>query len=197
MQKSDQLRQMASEMRPWVKHNFGDRAAWQPLLGIVEELGEYAEAKEGGFRLEVAAAKLKDALADDMIFITDYCNCMGWDIGEVYDAAAPYTANTNIPLSLERALGKLAHAYLKTAQGIRKGEDHDRAGHQALIYIVGHLLIRAEGSFDLVETTLKTWGVVRLRDWKKDPVAAGETKPCDQCQHPDHDGECECGKETG
>lgn len=174
MMKSDQLRQMAAEMRPWVKHNFGDRAAWQPLLGIVEELGEYAEALEGGFRLEVAAAKAKDALADTMIFITDYCNCMGWDIGDILNAAAPHMANTDIPVSLARALGKLAHAYLKTAQGIRKGEDHDAAGRQALVYVVAHLLIRAK-SFDLVDETLKTWEVVRLRDWKKDPVNAGES----------------------
>ena len=38
------LQQLQEEQVPWVKHNFGDRAAYQPLLGMTEELGEFCYA---------------------------------------------------------------------------------------------------------------------------------------------------------
>lgn len=38
------LRKLQEEQKPWVKHNFGDRPSWMPLLGAVEELGELAHA---------------------------------------------------------------------------------------------------------------------------------------------------------
>lgn len=32
------LKQLQEEQQPWVKHNFGDRPSWHPLLGIMEEI---------------------------------------------------------------------------------------------------------------------------------------------------------------
>lgn len=39
------IRQIQQEQVSWVRHNFGDRPAWMPLLGIVEEVGELEEAQ--------------------------------------------------------------------------------------------------------------------------------------------------------
>lgn len=81
------LRQLQEEMKPWVKHNFGDRPAWQPLLGAVEELGELAHAhlkQEQGIRTnENHEEAAKDAVADTIIYLADYCNCRGFDLGRI------------------------------------------------------------------------------------------------------------------
>lgn len=93
------LKQLQGAQRAWVKHNFPDRTAHGPLLGVTEELGELAEChdepsahiqelmkvlgrlshahlkNEQGIR----GSELKhyrdkiDAVADIIIFLADYC----------------------------------------------------------------------------------------------------------------------------
>lgn len=78
------LRKLQDEQRPWVKHNFGDRPSWMPLLGIMEELGELAHAhlkQAQGIRTsEDHEAMAKDAVADIVIFLADYCSSRGFDL---------------------------------------------------------------------------------------------------------------------
>lgn len=78
------LRQLQDEQRPWVKHNFGDRPSWMPLLGIMEELGELAHAHlkmaQGIRTSEDHLAKAKDAVGDIVVFLADYCSAMGFDL---------------------------------------------------------------------------------------------------------------------
>lgn len=88
MKGNDTLRRLQEEQRIWVAHNFGsDRPSWHPLLGAVEELGELAHAhlkEEQGIRssegLEDAA---KDAVADCIIYLSDYCSARGFDLDEI------------------------------------------------------------------------------------------------------------------
>ena len=81
--KADPIRTAQREQVEWVKHNFGERPSWQPLLGAVEELGELAHAhlkQEQGIRLhEDHEANAKDAVADVTIYLLDYCSSRGWD----------------------------------------------------------------------------------------------------------------------
>ena len=101
------LRVLQAEQVSWVKHNFGDRPAWQPLLGLMEEIGELTEATGGnqhitelvrvlgrlahadlksfqGIRTnEDHDAKAKDAVADIVIFLADYCSARGWDMEDI------------------------------------------------------------------------------------------------------------------
>ena len=78
------LRRLQAEQVPWIKHNFGDRPSWMPLLGAVEELGELAHAhlkQAQGIRVsEDHDAKAKDAIADVVIFLADYCTARGFDL---------------------------------------------------------------------------------------------------------------------
>ena len=78
------LKTLQDEQRPWVKHNFGDRPAWQPLLGAVEEIGELAHAHlkhEQNIRTnESHIENAKDAVADAIIYLSDYCSAMGFDL---------------------------------------------------------------------------------------------------------------------
>jgi len=80
------FRQLQQEQVPWVKHNFGDREAWQPLLGAVEELGELAHAHlKHTQRIRVEENHLEnaeDAVADVIIYLADYCSAMGFDLQE-------------------------------------------------------------------------------------------------------------------
>ncbi len=133
-----------------------------PLLGLVEEAGELAEADS---KRDLAA--IGDALADIMIFALDYCSGMGWDAGDMWavNAPAPQAGFIGILVSL----GKLCHAHLKQAQGIRVSEDHEKAARKALEALFSCLRLK---DASLVERTLQTWQTVKKRDWKANPVTA-------------------------
>lgn len=81
------LKQLQEEQKPWVLHNFGNRPTWMPLLGAVEELGELAHAhlKEAqGIRTnENHIENAKDAIADIIIYLADYCSSRGFDFQEI------------------------------------------------------------------------------------------------------------------
>jgi len=81
------LRELQAEQVPWVKHNFGDRPSWMPLLGAVEELGELAHAhlkKAQGIRVsENHTEKTRDAVADIIIYLADYASASGFDLQSV------------------------------------------------------------------------------------------------------------------
>lgn len=84
----DVLSWVQYEQKRWVRWNFGERPSYQPLLGAFEELGELAHAhlkQEQGIRgsAEENEAKAKDAVADTVIFLADYCTARGWDISEI------------------------------------------------------------------------------------------------------------------
>lgn len=77
------LRQLQEEQRAWVAHNFPGRESYEPLLGAVEELGELAhahiKAKQGIRSHENHDAATRDAVADVVIFLADYCTAKGID----------------------------------------------------------------------------------------------------------------------
>ena len=81
------LRKLQDEQRPWVKHNFGDRPSWMPLLGAMEELGELAHAHlkdaQGIRQGEDHKAAAQDAIADIVIFLADYCSAQGYDFESI------------------------------------------------------------------------------------------------------------------
>ena len=44
-----------------------------------------------------------------------------------------------------------------------------------MVYFIAHLIkMSTKHGFDLIAETHKVWQKVKQRDWKKDPVAAGE-----------------------
>lgn len=80
--------QLQQEQREWSLKNFGPHDAIDPLLGAFEELGELAHAvlkQRQGIRgtAEEHEAAAKDAVADTIIFLADYCTCRGWDLGQI------------------------------------------------------------------------------------------------------------------
>jgi NTP pyrophosphatase (non-canonical NTP hydrolase) len=73
-----QLDDIQVEQRIWAEKNFGDVPSWQPLLGVVEELGELAHAylkNTQKIRMEEDhKANMVDAIGDTVIFLLDFCN---------------------------------------------------------------------------------------------------------------------------
>ena len=81
---------LQEQQRPWVAHNFPKREPYFPLLGAMEELGELAHAHlkmlQGirGTR-EEHLMNAQDAVADIVIFLSDYCSAMGFDFQSIME----------------------------------------------------------------------------------------------------------------
>ena len=80
------LKAFQAEQREWSERNFGGKygSGYRPLLGALEELGELAHAhlkSEQGIRnTECHAAAKRDAVADVIIYLADYCSNEGIDL---------------------------------------------------------------------------------------------------------------------
>ena len=83
------LRKLQQEQKEWSNYNFSNRTNYQPLLGIVEEVGELAHAHlkfEQNVRInEDHLAKKKDAIGDIVIFLSDYCTMNNIDFQEAVE----------------------------------------------------------------------------------------------------------------
>jgi len=175
---------LQDEVSLWSRHNFGDQPTVNPLLGAVEELGELDEhytrwknARDTGDLLgdkDTHHANTEDAVGDMMIYLADYCGRAGLNMAqcEIIGARSHVTADPVINSAIE--VGKLAHAHLKCAQGIRTTEDHEMARRtQVGRLIVWLRLFGRNSDMDFDGVVINTWEEVRKRDWKKDPAGAG------------------------
>lgn len=85
----DVLSIVQRELVPWQEHNFPNRPAWQPLVGMQEELGELAHAflkKSQNIRLtENHNENLIDSLADLLVYACDFANACGIDLSDALD----------------------------------------------------------------------------------------------------------------
>lgn len=79
---------MQQEHRVWLQHNFPEQKPYQPLLGIMEEVGELAHAhlkaeqniREAADCLIEPRAMMVDAVGDIFVFLMSYCNSNGLDL---------------------------------------------------------------------------------------------------------------------
>lgn len=82
-----ELNEIQQQHREWQLRNFGEHPAWHPLLGVGEEVGELQHAflkREQGIRgtKEEHDAAIRDAVADILIYLCDFCNCEKIDMLE-------------------------------------------------------------------------------------------------------------------
>ena len=79
------LNKFQREQMEWTNKNFPNQKPYQPLLGIMEEVGELshahlkAEQDIRGTQEEHYYAKV-DAVADILVFLAGYCNQVGIDL---------------------------------------------------------------------------------------------------------------------
>lgn len=82
--------QLQREHARWAKRNFPDKDPYEPLLGVMEEVGELSHAHlkaVQGIRgtKEEHAEKAKDAIGDIIVFLADYCTENGYDMQEIVE----------------------------------------------------------------------------------------------------------------
>lgn len=73
---------LQTEAKKWTQHNFPNAKPYQPLLGIIEEVGELAHAHlkaEQGIRDPKIESKV-DAIADAIVFMAHYCTLNNIDL---------------------------------------------------------------------------------------------------------------------
>ena len=152
------LKQLQSEHNEWAERNFGAHEAWQPLVGMIEELGELAEARREG-----NVPKILDAIGDVMIFMCDFCSCVSFDFDELVAGKRTKIFNDDLRIWA----GKLCHHFLKKHQGIRgKADEHTQDIRIILHYIIGILDNQCVLLGTSVErVTVDTWQTVKVRDW--------------------------------
>lgn len=174
------LRKIQEEQKPWVKHNFPGRKDYEPLIGIIEELGElsHAHLKEiQGIRTnENHIENARDAVADIVIYIADYCSGRGYDLQGIYKKASIVSRSTieelgdatgyQIIFYISSSVGKLARHYLMNSQESEKNEIGN-----ILLFLIDYCIIR---DFSFEHAVQETWDKVKQRDWKKDSESAGE-----------------------
>ena len=85
------LTELQSLVKPWHEQNFPAAPAWQPLVGMQEELGELSHAflkRAQNIRMdEDHDSNIRDALADIIVFMAHFANIEGIDLDEAVDAA--------------------------------------------------------------------------------------------------------------
>lgn len=79
------LRELQDQVGKWSRKNFGDQPADNPMLGVVEEVGELAHAvlkARQGIRGTAAGhnAAIADAVGDLIIYLADFCGRSGIDL---------------------------------------------------------------------------------------------------------------------
>lgn len=156
--------ELAVAVNNWSMANFGSQQGLgfiSPLLGIVEEVGEYDEA--------LTLEDKEDAIGDILIFALDYAKRAGMDLSDVplFSKAVTYCPG--------KWVSKLAHARLKRFQNIRGMGDIVAFRAKEKEAIVG-LFGACEGlaavnlfdrAFDIACTTFTN--VVAKRKWHTQP----------------------------
>lgn len=160
------------EQKEWSDKNFGkDQPSHQPLLGIIEEVGE----------LNMALAtsnvpEIKDAIADAIIFASGYCSSRGWSLQMVANTKLESLPGdpgmspiVNVMMALQQMTGVLAHHHLKHEQGIRESSiTHEVKAKNAMTHILILLASMATLTGNEVFQILdEVWSTVKLRDWSK------------------------------
>lgn len=173
------------EVMRWAMHNFPSAQVHEPLLGVVEEIGELYNAhsiikrpENGG--AEKREQEIDDAVGDIMVFLAHYCGLNGFSL---ISCVTTYGAEDHpmfnpFPLwGLVEASGRLCHAHLKASQKIR-GNHRENAQQQIGNIVASLRSLCKNQKQELTEIVDHVWGEVKKRDWKKFPLDGGyKTKP--------------------
>ncbi len=160
------------EMVIWQDHNFPGRPAWVPLVGMVEEIGELAAAREVH-----DLSEMRDAVGDIGIYMVDFCNGLKLDVQPIWDeACSTGTKFDDTGAGLQNEIGRVAHGFLKSFQQIRMNEDHAGNIRAGLVNLVAYLqrIARVAGIGEVDEIIHSVWQQVKQRVWKKNRATAHE-----------------------
>jgi hypothetical protein len=181
------LSQLQKENLVWVEKNFPHTRI--PFDGIVEETGELAEAIDVWTpdAPQEIHDRVADAIADAVVYMSDFCNLNGFDLDTIVEMAEPLVLDTVDPfMTGMKILGQAAHSKLKLHQGIRgKAEVHrEFLQHHlgqlyrfyeviALKHLAGYEILRDSkgvgiiyvSNQSLIQVIEHVWEQVSKRDW--------------------------------
>jgi hypothetical protein len=162
----EMLKTMQAEAAIWTRYNFPDQRTYQPLLGMVEELGELWDAETTSLQL--------DALADMLIFATNFCTHLGLDVVEVWQHRRPFSISgtQGHARAMSSALGRVAHCQLKQEQGIRGDQETHRRNLSNELGALFSVLDDRARSFGegVVALAFRVWREeVKPRNWRPIP----------------------------
>lgn len=85
------LRELQEQIEEWTGKNFPSHPLHQPILGMVEEVGELSHAvlkREQKIRLDEDHDEgVRDAVGDICIYLMDFCNIEGIDLIDCIEVA--------------------------------------------------------------------------------------------------------------
>jgi hypothetical protein len=161
--KERELHSLQLKLREWQHANFAEVSDLAMALGIVEEVGELAEAQARG----LYPSFTDDARGDITIFAGQLLAANQMSIVPLLEQSnyPPALLVTNTARVPEEAVGMLAHAVLKRSQGIRGFDDEDK--YRIALYTAVWEIFRLHGVHE--RHYVDTAEVVLKRDWKTSP----------------------------
>lgn len=86
------IRELQKQHQLWADHNFPNQPPVEPLLGLVEEVGELSHARlkmvqgiRGMADGNAFREAERDAVGDIFVYLMSYCNASGLDLEAVVD----------------------------------------------------------------------------------------------------------------
>lgn len=153
--------ELVAAIAEWARENFGEQDPDEPLLGIIEELGELAHAHLKGIQgirhtpNEIREMKI-DAVADCVIYLLNYCGRVGYRPHPINYAAADRERPSTYWLKMaSQDVGDLMDAMpLRTRRTV-----------EAILEDL-NIYCCCEG-IDFEKAVMETWAKVRLRKWAR------------------------------
>lgn len=178
----------------WSRRNFPANTPDDPFEGMVEEVGELAHARlkaRQGIRgtPEEHLAKEKDAIGDVAVFLADWAERRGLNLGRgLRDAFYPEFEGATFA-DLDRAAKEtlatmpdrtpdLTFRYIVAVIGELAVDDKPKSSDAGglLGNLAGYCVLRGWSFAEIVE---QTWNQVKLRDWRKHPSGPPAEVPDD------------------
>ena len=166
--------QVQREIGAWAWANFNKGAlGLNPLLGVIEELGELAHAilkGDLGIRGDAMKHELdaKDAIGDITVYLLNYLNTVSCDVGPLFASLPLVTLDRwyDCDLNVDKK-----HLVVQANKWVTILADNPARGAGELIVTL-ELLSRGYNTTLLAMLT-STWNIVKQRDWKKSPEDGG------------------------
>lgn len=167
----------------WTGYNFPFAEKWEPLAGIMEEIGELGHA----LRYHHPMEKVEDAIGDIQMYLWHFVSLnqirplshSGARIQQSIDKTKEANPSGAVMMkfaSIVDLAGQLAHSFLKRHQGIRNNEDHDRrieSAYQCLQSVIWSFCESVQ--LDWVQCVNDTWDIISKRDWQKEKMVISAT----------------------
>jgi NTP pyrophosphatase (non-canonical NTP hydrolase) len=162
------LFEMQESQRKWAFENFGAQLPIQMMVGLLGELGEFAEHYE--LRDD---SKIVDDIGDVGVYLMNYCNLKGW---RLYEDLLRYMEPADeraryYPYNILPFVKSLPHHQLKGDQNIRGGTVyHDECMKKVLANLLWQLdQVAMQTKHTFVDCLAITWSKVSKRDWVLHP----------------------------